>query len=99
MPRFVFSYRPSKEYRPSEDAMAAWAAWFEQLGDSVVDRGNPVFESRTLGTFESPTRLGGYSLVAAENLDAAVALAGGCPLLRRGGAVEVGLLTELNPDG
>jgi hypothetical protein len=30
--------------------MAAWAGWFESLGDRLADRGNPVFESAELGT-------------------------------------------------
>jgi hypothetical protein len=33
--------------------------------------------------------LGGYSLIRAGNLDAAAALARGCPLLSQGGAVEI----------
>ena len=35
------------------------------------------------------TTLGGYSLIRACDLDAAVALARGCPLLPHGGAVEI----------
>jgi hypothetical protein len=35
------------------------------------------------------TTLGGYSLTRAGNLDAATALARGCPLLPQGGAVEI----------
>jgi hypothetical protein len=40
--------------------------------------------------------LGGYTLVTADDLEAAVALAKGHPLLRQGGGVEVGELTVLN---
>jgi YCII-related domain len=97
MSRFIFTYRPAKGYQPSEEAAAAWGAWFERIEGSVLDRGNPVFESSTLGNVAADTRLGGYSVVTAENLDAAIALAEGCPLLERGGGVEVGVITELNP--
>jgi hypothetical protein len=38
----------------------------------------------------------GYTLVTADDLDAAVALARGCPFLQHDGGVEVGELTLLN---
>jgi len=40
------------------------------------------------------TTLGGYSLIRAASLDAAVALAKGCPMLGDGGAVEICELTS-----
>jgi hypothetical protein len=42
------------------------------------------------------TRLGGYTVITAADLDAAVALAARCPVLEHGGAVEVGELTLVN---
>jgi hypothetical protein len=96
MPTFVIANRTPKEYRGSADAMAAWNAWFERLGASLVDRGNPVFERRPLGNCGPDTVLGGYTLVSADDLEAAVALAQGCPALASGGGVEVGTLTPLN---
>ncbi|HMA47606.1 MAG TPA: YciI family protein [Frankiaceae bacterium] len=96
MPTFLIANRPSTTYTPSADAMAAWNAWFEGLGTHLVDRGNPVFTSRALGDCGTKTRLGGYTLITADDLDAAVALAQGCPVLTQGGGVEVGELTLLN---
>ena len=50
MTTFLFSYRMPKGFVPGRsDAVAAWTAWFEELGTSVSDRGNPVFESASLG--------------------------------------------------
>lgn len=97
MSKFLFAYRVSKNYTPgSADTRTAWAAWFEQLGDHVVDIGKPVFERTALGNSPADTVLGGYSLITAQDLDAAVVLANGCPGLQEGGAVEVGELGELN---
>lgn len=59
--------------------------------------GNPVFERITVGSSPGETVLGGYSLITAEDLEAAVALAKGCPILERGGAVEVGELGAVGP--
>ena len=71
-------------------------AWFDELGDNVVDRGNPVFERTTLGDCVPETVLGGYALSAADTLEAAVALAANCPMLAGAGGVEVGKLSPLN---
>jgi len=95
MSKFLFAYRVSQNYTPgSADTMAAWSAWFEQLGANVVDPGKPVFERIALGNSAADTVLGGYSLITADDLDAAVALAEGCPGLQEGGGVEVGELAE-----
>jgi hypothetical protein len=55
-----------------------------------------VFVRKTLGNCDAETTLGGYSLIKADDLKAAVALAEGCPVLNEGGGVEVGELTILN---
>jgi hypothetical protein len=97
MSTYLFSYRMPENYRPGRaDAMAAWNAWFDSLGASVIDRGNPVFESSALGNCGGGTRPGGYSLVTADDLESAVAMAKGCPALKEGCGVEVGELTILN---
>jgi hypothetical protein len=99
MPMFVFTYRMPPGYVPGgPDTMAAWAAWFDSLGESLPDRGNPVFESAILGNCGPESRLGGYSFVTADDLESAVALAKGSPALGDGGGVEVGAITVLNPD-
>lgn len=77
-----------------DQAMAEWTAWFGRLGGAVVDGGNPVAAVRTVAadgsvTDGAPDRATGYSILAAPDLDAAVALAAGCPLLAHGGRVEV----------
>ena len=102
MTTFLFSYRMPKGFVPGgPDAVAAWTGWFEKMGASVIDRGNPVFESASLGLCGDNTRLGGYSLITAEDLDTALSLAKDCPALAEGAGVEVGVITEvtLSRDG
>jgi hypothetical protein len=96
MPTYVIVNRAPKGYRPSPEAQQAWTAWFQRLDAALVDRGNPVFSSTTLGATGVETALGGYTLVSADDLEAAVALATSCPALSHGGGVEVGELTLLN---
>jgi hypothetical protein len=96
MTEFVLTYRTPPDYVGSPDALAAWDEWFDSLGGNLIDRGNPVFVHKTLGNCDAETALGGYSLIKADDLPAAVALATGCPVLREGGGVEVGELTIRN---
>jgi hypothetical protein len=79
--------------------MAAWNAWFDRLGDKLVDRGNPAFIRAQLGECGPNSELAGYTLVSADSLEAALTLAGECPMLAAGGGVEVGELTLLNSGG
>ena len=74
--------------------MDAWTAWFGSLGGAVADPGNPMGPSATVASDGSSSPGGasgitGYSLLRADSLDAAIALAQSCPHLAAGGAVEV----------
>jgi hypothetical protein len=96
MPNFVFSYRNPKGYTPSAESRAAWMAWFDGMGDHLVELGQPVFERTAVGNCSpSSTELGGYSVIQAEDFDAARAIAEGCPYLDGDGGVEIGLLAEI----
>lgn len=94
MPRFLFSYRVPEEYRPGAETGQAWEAWFGSLGSSRIDAGHAVIAARALGNLDAGTRLGGYSVVTAEDMDGAAALAAGCPALALGGGVEIGAIPE-----
>ena len=97
MPSYLFVYRSPQEYQPDPEAMAAWQSWFDDLSDSIVDPGNPVFGNRqAVGHDGCETLIRGYSVVSAANVDAAAQLAQGCPLLQRGGGVEIAELTPLD---
>ncbi|HVU60214.1 MAG TPA: YciI family protein [Mycobacteriales bacterium] len=93
MATYVFSYRSPKGYQPTPEASALWREWFGAIGEAVVSVGQPVGASRSVGECDrASTDLGGFSLVEAPDLDAAVALAEGCPTLSRDGGVEIGEL-------
>ena len=102
MSKFILSYRSAKSYDPFADP-AAIAAWGEFLNDviapNVVDPGRPVFEPPTIvGEGGDTTRLGGYSIVEAHDLETAVSIARRCPTVERGGGVEVAVLADLPPE-
>lgn len=102
MSKFVFAYHGGGMPETAEEqerVMAAWGAWFEAMGPAVVDGGNPISESRTVASdgsvADSPHPLSGYSLIEAEDFDAALAHAKGCPILDGGGSVEVAAAVDM----
>ena len=97
MTTYLLAYRAPKGYEPGgDDAMEAWNAFFQTLDGHVVDAGNPVFTRTEVGNCGSDLGpLGGYSVIEAEDLEAAATLAKGCPFLAVGGGVEVGEITPL----
>lgn len=96
MANFVFAYRGggmATTDAEREAAMAAWGAWFGQLGPAIVEPGNPFGASTSVGAGgaggAASSELTGYTVVKADGLDAAGALAKGCPVLDQGGSVDV----------
>ena len=76
--------------------MKAWNDWFEELGDNLVDGGNPTGPvARTIkpdrSVVEGPDgkMATGYSILKAESLDDAMKLAQGCPMLDGNGNITV----------
>jgi hypothetical protein len=100
MATFLLSYRNANSYSPGQpEGIAAWKAFLGGLGDSLVDIGNPIFARAALGNCDAGTTvLGGYSFISADDLDAAVRLAAGCPALANAGGVEIGEITPLSPE-
>ena len=92
MNSFVLTFRGTSDRTLTEAEGAAWMTWFGDLGSAVVDPGSQVGRTSTLGTAPSATVVTGYTVIRADDFDAAVALAQGCPGLSQGGGVEVGQL-------
>ncbi len=85
MATYLFLY---KGYvRPTPEIGRAWMAWFEGVGDRMVDSGNPLgggVEVTPEGASDLPLGLDsltGYSIVRAEDRDEAVALARTNPMI------------------
>ena len=76
-----------------DQVMAAWTGWFGTLGDALVDGGNPVSKAKTISpdgsVMDATSAPSGYSIIKADDLDKAVELAKGCPVLAGGAAVVV----------
>jgi hypothetical protein len=88
-------YGGSMPESPEEGAqvVAAWTTWFGELGDALVDGGNPTSQSRAISpdgsVMDATSAPTGYSIIKAETLDTAVATAKGCPVLAGGATIVV----------
>ncbi len=93
MSKFLYLYRgpatPMDDMtsEQSAEAMEAWGQWIGRLGPALVDVGSP-FGARSAvaddGSSPEPGDLNGYSIVEADNLTAAQALADKHPFLSEG---------------
>ena len=103
MPDFLFAYHGGKPPEAPEDMQAEmdrWKSWFDDIGASVVDPGNPVGMSRTVsadGVADDggANPVSGYTLVRADSIDAAIAMAKTCPILSSG-TVEVAEIQKVD---
>jgi hypothetical protein len=88
----VYHGGPGMPATPEEGArvMKTWTDWFADLGEAVVDGGNPSTQTRRIGANGAVTNdasgPSGYSVIRAGSLDDAVAKAKGCPVLTAPGA-------------
>lgn len=97
MSSYVLAYTGGSMAETEEEqakVMAAWGAWIGGLGSALVDAGNPFGPSTHVGADGAVSQGGGsgltgYSIVTADDLDAATALVKDCPQLSSGGAIDV----------
>jgi hypothetical protein len=97
MPTFLLTHHFPTNFQGSSETAAAATAWFERLGANFAGTRNLAVETRLLGNCETDQERLAYTLISADDLDAAVALAEAWPLLARGGGVEVREFTTLKP--
>ena len=104
MPKYLFAFHGGGTPETEADqaaVMQAWTTWLGDLGDAMVDVGNPTGAAKTLSADGSvadgggANPLSGFSFVSATDLDAATGLAKGCPIFADGGTVEVAEVLEM----
>src|SRR5438128_10979453 len=74
--------------------LQAWGAWYGQLGNALVDGGNPftpqaksIASNGTVSDGPVGSMASGYTIIKADSQDAAVKMAKGCPILQSGGQI------------
>ena len=101
MPKYVIAYLGGKQVaNPQERTaqMAKWKVWVEGLGERMVNPGMPLGQGKLVtsdGVSErGPNHLTGFSVVLADNMDAALDIARRCPFLDIG-TIEVAEAMEM----
>jgi hypothetical protein len=99
MTKFVMLYSGGKMPESQSEQKAilkAWEDWYGRIGNSLVDAGNPFGPKAK--SIASDGRIkdeadgcmpSGYSIIQADSLDAATALARSCPILKDGAKISV----------
>ena len=97
MPTYLITYHGGSGMPESPEAqqqvLAAFQAWAAGVGDALADPGAPLGGSRTVsadGVADGPVApIGGYTLLQAADLDAAIDLVRNHPFVARGGSLQV----------
>ncbi|MEL6570751.1 MAG: hypothetical protein AAFQ64_03775 [Pseudomonadota bacterium] len=104
MPKYLFVYHGGgvpETPEEGEKAMAAWGAWYEELGAATVDPGAPVGQSHTVSAGGHADNGGanpvsGYTIVTAESYEQACGFAAKNPMVVDGsGSVEVAEMIDM----
>jgi hypothetical protein len=103
MPNYIIAYHGGrKPESPEEGAkqMAKWKDWVADLGDAAINPGTPLGKTRIVsseGVSEDggPNAMSGFSIVRADDMDAALEVAKVCPFLDTGGTLEVSQVMEM----
>ncbi len=103
MTQFVFVYlggdHPSSPEQASKH-FDKYMAWLSSLGDAVVSPTIPLKDTHTVspdGTIREggSSAMSGFSIIKADSLAAALAIAQACPFLEIGGSLEVSELMQM----
>ncbi len=111
MSEFTYLFRGRETSQSPEQiqkTMEKWVVWFKELGAKghIKDPGHPLEHTGkvvrgkqkivTDGPYaEAKDVVGGYIVVEAKDIDHAVELSKGCPILEVGGSVEVREIQKL----
>ena len=103
MPQYVIAYLGGDQPSSPEEGkqhFAKYMDWLASLGEAAVSPANPFKDTHTVNPDGSVTPggssgLSGYTIVEADTMDAALALAKSCPFLEINGSLEVSELMAM----
>ncbi len=92
MPEYIIAYHGGSEPESPEEGAkgkAKWQAWLGGIGDDIVNPGTPLGMNRIVSSSGvsddgGPDPLTGYTIVKADDMDAALEMAKACPFLEIG---------------
>jgi len=101
--QYIITYLGGNQPSSPEEGkqhFAKYKDWLSSLGESVVSPANPFKNTCTIQpdgsvTDGSTTSMSGYTIIEAESIEAAQAVAKACPFLDLGGSLEVSELMQM----
>lgn len=103
MAQYVFVYLGGNQPSNPEEAnehFSKYMEWLASLGDAVVSPTIPLKDTHTVspdGAIREggASAMSGFSIITAESIEAALAIAQACPFLEIGGSLEVSELMQM----
>jgi hypothetical protein len=103
MAQYIMTYLGGDHPSSPEEGQrhfAKYMEWLSALGDAAISPANPLGSTSTVHpdgsvTAGGTTTMSGYTIVEADSLDAALAMAKTCPFLEIGGSLEVSELMQM----
>lgn len=103
MPKFYIAYHGGDKSMSPEDGAAhraKWGDWLKGLGDAAISPANPLSNSKTVSASGvtdggAPDDMSGFTIVRADDMDAALEIAQACPFLEIGGTLHVAQIMEM----
>jgi hypothetical protein len=102
MSKFLLVYYGGKmetDPKKQKESMDLWMKWFAGLGKAVIDAGNPTMPGKMISKGSAKAIAGevvtGYSIIQADNLEAALKIAKGSPQITAGGQIGVYSIMEM----
>ena len=104
MTNFMIAYYGGNQPSSKEEGMAQmnkWKAWVEGLGETIVNPGTPLPESKIVTSSRveddnDPNSMKGFAVVNTESMEAAIEIAKSDPFLENGGTIRVSQMMEMN---
>ncbi len=103
MPNFMMAYHGGNQPSSQEEGMAQmekWKAWIQGLGESIINPGTPLPDSKIVTSLgitddQDPNSMKGFAVVKADSMQAAIAIAQTDPFLENGGSIRVSQMMEM----
>ena len=104
MARYFMAYLGGNQPSSPEEGkrhMAKYKEWLSSLRASAVSPANPLQDTSTVqpdGSVSNggKTTMSGYTIVEADSMESALAMAKRCPFLEIGGSLEVSELVQMS---
>ena len=103
MAQYIITYIGGNQPASEEEGkqhMAKYMGWLSGLGEAAVSPMNPFGSTHTIGSDGSVEEgskisMSGYTVIEADSIEDAIAVAKDCPFLDMGGSLEVSELIQM----